>query len=192
MPDVPIDVVIAAFTTEDGAKKALHELDEAHKQGLISIKDAAVLTRDANNKLHIMETADKSWGRGAMMGGVGGAVVGLIAGPIGWAALGGAAIGGLAARLRDGGFPDQRLRQIGESLKPGSSGLVAIVEETWVIKVQDQLKQLAADVITEEIGADLARQLDQEAARMKAQQPQAVPPSAPASETTDSSETKAA
>jgi uncharacterized membrane protein len=192
MPDVPVDVVIAAFPTEDGAKTALQELDEAHKQGLISIKDAAVLRRDADNKLHVMETADKSWGRGAMIGGVGGAVVGLIAGPVGWAALGGAAIGGLAAKLRDGGFPDQRLREIGESLKPGSSGLVAIVEETWVIKVQDQLKQMAGDVITEEIGADLAMQLDQEAARMKAQQPQVVPPQQPDSDTTDNQQTRAA
>ena len=191
MPNVPVDVVIAAFATEDGAKTALHELDEAHKQGIIAIKDAAVLNRDANNKLHIMETSDKSWGRGAMIGGVGGAVVGILAGPVGWEALGGAAIGGLAARLRDGGFPDQRLRQIGDSLKPGSSALIAVVEETWVRQVQESLQKLAGDVITEEIGADLAMQLDQEAARMKAQQPQAVPPQ-PGSDTTDSQETRAA
>src|SRR5262245_39682856 len=91
----PIQVIVAAFPTEQGAKEALHDLDEAKKQGVIGIKDAAVLMRDQDQKLHITETADKGFGRGAAIGGVAGAAVGILAGPIGWAALGGAAVGGL-------------------------------------------------------------------------------------------------
>ena len=159
----PIEVIVAAFPTETGAKDALHDLDKAKKEGLISVKDAAVLSRDASQKLHIAETADKGLGRGAMIGGVAGAAVGLLAGPIGWAALGGAAVGGLAAKLRDGGFPDQRLRQIGEGVRPGSSALVAVIEHVWLEDVERMLEEKGADLATEAVAADIAAQLDQQA-----------------------------
>jgi uncharacterized membrane protein len=167
--DVPVDVLVAAYTTEQGAKDALHDLDEAKKANIIRIRDAAILMRDANNKLHITETADKGFGRGAVLGGVGGAVVGLIAGPVGWATVGGAAIGGLAARLRDGGFKDERLRQLGERLTPGSSALIAVIEHEWVKQVEDMLREEAETLVTETLEAAIAMQLEQQNEQQQAQ-----------------------
>jgi uncharacterized membrane protein len=163
MMEAPVDLIVAAFPTEQGGKEALHELDEAKKQGVISIRDAAVLTRDENQKLHISDEADKGVGHGALIGGVAGAAVGLLAGPIGWAALGGAAIGGLAGRLREHGFPHQTLKQIGDGLQPGSSAVVAVIEETWVTDVERMLAERGANVATEAVAADIAAQLDREA-----------------------------
>jgi uncharacterized membrane protein len=163
--ETPVSVVVAAFTDEKGASDALHELDDAKKQGVINIKDAAVLRRDEQSKLHIAETADKGMGRGAIIGGVAGAAVGILAGPIGWATLGGAAVGGLAAKLRDGGFPDDRLRRIGDGLTPGSSALVAVIEHTWVQEVERRLEAKGADIATEAVAADVAMQLDEQAQR---------------------------
>jgi uncharacterized membrane protein len=167
MPDVPVDVVVAAFTDEQGAENALHELRTAHSGGLISIKDAAVLRRSMDNKLHITDTTDKGAGRGAILGGVAGAVVGLVAGPIGWMTLGGAAVGGLAAKLRDGGFKDSRLREVGDSLQPGSSAIIAVVEEQWVREVENMIRDEAADIATEAISADVADQLEMEGERLQ-------------------------
>ena len=161
--DAPVDVIIAAFPNEQGGKEALHELDEAKKRGVIGIKDAAVLTRDEHQKLHISDSADKGVGRGALIGGVAGAAVGLLAGPIGWAALGGAAVGGLAGKLREHGFPHQRLKQMGDGLQPGSSAIVAVIEETWVTDVERMLVERGADLTTEAVAADIAAQLDREA-----------------------------
>lgn len=161
MADVPVELVVAAFTDEDGASKALKQLKEAQKDRLVGIRDAAVLRRDEHNKLHISETGDMRGGKGAVIGGVIGAAVGLIAGP---AALvtgaAGAAIGGLAAKLRDSGFPDERLREIGESLKPGTSALVAVIEHTWVAQVEQDLREFGAQVLTEAVKADIAEQLE--------------------------------
>jgi uncharacterized membrane protein len=167
MADVPIDVVVAAFTEEDGADDALKELRNAHGEGLINIKDAAVLRRDMENKLHITDTTDKGLGRGAILGGIAGAVVGVVAGPIGWMTLGGAAVGGLAAKLRDGGFKDSRLRQVGDSLQPGSSAIIAVVEEQWVREVERMIRDEAAEIATEEISADVADQLEMEGERLQ-------------------------
>jgi uncharacterized membrane protein len=168
--EAPIDVVVAAFPTADGAKETLRELDQANKDGLIRVKDAAVLRKDDRSQLHISETTDKGLGRGAMIGGVAGAAVGLLAGPIGWGLLGGAAIGGLAAKLRDGGFPDQRLRQVGEGLRPDSSALVAVIEHTWVRDVERMMMERGGDLATEQVASQIAAQLDADAEQAQQQQ----------------------
>jgi uncharacterized membrane protein len=128
--EIPIQVVVAAFREEWAADEELEQLRATQRQGLIKIDDAAVLRRDAKNKLHIKETADMGGGKGAAVGGVTGAVVGLLAGPVGWGLGLGALVGGLAAKLRDTGFPDERLRKLGQGLRPGTSALVAVVEHT--------------------------------------------------------------
>ena len=159
MSDVPVQVVVAAFKDENTASEALKALKQARNEGLIKIVDAAVLRKDENGKLHIKETADMGGGKGAVIGGVLGGVVGVLAGPIGWAALGGAVIGGLAAKLKDGGFKDERLKKLGEGLGPGNSAIVAVVELTWVKQVEKAMADAGAQAVTEELSADIAKQL---------------------------------
>jgi uncharacterized membrane protein len=162
MNDEPIHVVVAAFATSVGASNMLKTLEAARAVGLETIEDAAVLTRDTHGKLHVEEPGDWSGGRGAAVGGVIGAALGLLAGPVGWAAGLGAVIGGLSAKLHDSGFSDARLRTLGESLKPGTSALVAVVDQRWVPALEQQLGEAGAVILTEEIGADIARQLEAE------------------------------
>jgi uncharacterized membrane protein len=159
MSDVPVQVVVAAFKDEKSASEALKALKQARNEGLIKIVDAAVLRKDEKGKLHIKETADMGGGKGAVIGGVLGGVVGILAGPIGWAAVGGAVIGGLAAKLHDGGFSDARLKQIGESLKPGSSAIIAVIDHVWVAEVERQMQKAGADYVTASLSADIAKQL---------------------------------
>jgi len=164
-PESPVDVIVASYNDEQGASNALKDLKAAQEGWTVNLKDAAVLKRDSNNKLNITESADKGFGRGAMIGGVAGAAVGVIAGPIGWATLGGAAVGGLAAKLRDGGFRDERLRTIGESVQSGHSALVVVVEDASVKNAEHILEEKAAEIVTNQVAADVAMQLDAEAAR---------------------------
>ena len=161
MSDNPMQLIVAAFQDEGTAKAALKELKQAQKDKVIKIENAAVLRRDAKGKLHIKETHDMGGGKGAALGGVGGAAIGLIAGTaLAGPAIFGALIGGLVAKLRDSGFSDKRLESLGESLKPGSSAIVAVVEHTWVAKVEEALAEAEADVMTAEIQADIAAQLE--------------------------------
>jgi uncharacterized membrane protein len=161
MSDVPIQLIVAAFKDPNGASQALQALKQAKKEHWIAIKDAAVLTKDAQGKLHIKETKDMGGGKGAVIGGVIGGALGVLAGPIGWAALGGAAIGGLAAKLSDGGFNDARLKKLGEGLTPNSSAIVAVIEHTWVAEVERAMAEAGADVVTESLSADIAAQLSE-------------------------------
>ncbi|MGD8399156.1 MAG: DUF1269 domain-containing protein [Anaerolineae bacterium] len=161
MSEVPVQLIVAAFQDQNAAKEALKDLRVASLEGLIRIENAAVLVKTEKGKLRIKETHDMGGGKGAALGGVGGAAVGLIAGSALAAPVAvGALIGGLLAKLRDSGFSNRRLEMLGESLQPGSSAIVAVVEHTWVARVEEALADLAADVMTAEIGADIAGQLE--------------------------------
>jgi uncharacterized membrane protein len=100
-------------------------------------------------------------GKGAALGGVAGAAIGLIAGPLLLVpAAVVAVVGGLAAKLRDSGFSDERLKALGENLKPGSSAIVAVVEHKWVAEVEKAMAEAGADAVTAALGADIAEQLE--------------------------------
>jgi uncharacterized membrane protein len=154
----PLQAVVAAFPNMDGASNALKELRGVDKD-LIGVKEAAVLVRNMDGKLEIKESHHV--GRGAVLGGLAGAVVGLVTGPIGWVTVGGAAVGALAARLRDSGFPDARLKEIGEALTPGTSALVAIIEHRWVDELEKQLRAAGVKYAVEAIKGDVAAQLEE-------------------------------
>jgi uncharacterized membrane protein len=161
MSDVPVELVVAAFTDEQGATRALEQLKQAKKEGLVGIRDAAVLTRDANNTLHITETGDMSGRKGAGVGALIGGAIGLLFPPavLGSAVIG-AGIGGLGAKLRDAGFPDDQLKAIGSSLKPSTSAIVAVIEHTWVEEVERDLAAQGARTLRQAIQEDIARQLE--------------------------------
>ncbi|MFC2038139.1 hypothetical protein ACFLYD_09350 [Chloroflexota bacterium] len=45
-------------------------------------------------------------------------------------------------------------------MQPGTSAIVAVVEHTWVARVEEAMAEVEADVITAEIQADIAAQLE--------------------------------
>lgn len=161
MSEAPVQLIVAAFKDEKAADGALKELKQAKKENLIGITNAAVLRKDQNGKLHIKETADMKGGTGAALGGVTGAAIGLLAGPaLLVPAAVGALVGGLAAKLRDSGFSDERLKMVGEGLSPGSSAIVAVVEHKWVEQVEQEMEERGADLFAATLSADIANQLE--------------------------------
>src|SRR5947207_11270670 len=140
MSSNPVQVFIAAYQSERGADAALKDFRAMDREGSIELIDAAVAVHTADGKVKIEETADpsgKTWGkRGAIAGGV----VGLIFPPsiIAGALVGGAG-GGIWGKLRDKGFKDEDLEQIGDSLPPGSSAIIAIAEDRVIQRLQEGL-----------------------------------------------------
>jgi len=163
MSDVPVQLIVAAFNDEKTANAALKELKAAQRQKTIRIENAAVLRKDEKGKLHIKETGDMGGGKGAAFGGVAGAAIGIIAGPALVVPVAvGALVGGLVAKFRDSGFSDERLKKLGEGLKPGSSAILAVVEHRWVEDVEKAMAEAGADLFTESLQADIAEQLESE------------------------------
>jgi uncharacterized membrane protein len=159
----PAMLIMASFKDEEVAEKAFFDLKMDKRGRLIVFKDAAIVNRDEEDKLHIKETADMSGGKGVLFGGVIGALVGMIAGPIG-AAIGGAAgavVGGITAKKIDSGIPGERLTEIGAALQPGSSVILAVVEQKWFEPVQSHLEEAGGNVISETLNEDFFKQVEE-------------------------------
>ena len=162
MGNEPAMLILASFEDEKVAEKAMLDLKMDKRGRLIEFKDAAIVNRDEENKIHIKETGDLSGGRGALYGGAIGALVGLIAGPIG-ATIGGAAgvvVGGITAKKFDAGIPDERLTEIGAALQPGSSVILAVVEQRWFEPVQMRLQEAGGDVLSETLNEEFIEQFE--------------------------------
>jgi uncharacterized membrane protein len=158
-------VVAATFADEAAATRGLATIAGALLGG--GLKQGAVVHKQADGKIKFVETKDLSASQGAKVGGLAGAVLGIIAGPIGVIGGGavGAGIGGLASKLRDSGFPDSQLKGLGEDLTPGQGAIVALVEDADVDKVKKLLDVVEAQrVVTNDVSVDLADVLDAEAA----------------------------
>lgn len=157
MNDNPIQVVVAAFPNPEGAGQVMADLKAGKKEGLIGILDAAVVVKDAEGKLKITDSKRRSR-KGFVTGGLIGGALGLLAGPVGWLAVGGGALGALAGKVA--GSPLKALMEdIGASLTPNSSAIVAAIEHTWVGQVEAALAAEGARVAHEAIKADIAEQL---------------------------------
>jgi hypothetical protein len=49
---------------------------------------------------------------------------------------------------------------VGESLQPGTSAIVAVIEHKWVAELEKAMEEAGADVLTEAIAVDVAQQLE--------------------------------
>ena len=163
-PQAPVELLVAAWPDASAAGEALEALEEAKKEHLVGIVQAATVVVDADGKLRIKDTKDMGPRKGAVVGGLLGAGLGLITGGVGWLLLGGGAVGALAAKARDGGLSDTRLRELGERMTPNSSAIVAVVELTWVADVEREFAAIGAAVVREAIEEDLVAQLNEGAA----------------------------
>jgi uncharacterized membrane protein len=137
MSNSTMEVFAATYGTEEGAASALKDFQAAERAGSIDLIDAAVIVHSAEDKVTFEETADPSGRKMAKRGAIAGGIVGLIFPPsiIASAIVGGAA-GGVWGKMRDKGFKDEDLKEIGDSLPPGSSAIIAIAEDRMIEQLE--------------------------------------------------------
>jgi uncharacterized membrane protein len=145
MAENSTELVVLLFDDVGKADKALAEVKGLANYKSLKIVDAAVLTRDGEGKVTLKETNDFSGKKGAAVGAVGGALVALLAGPVGWVAGAavGAGIGGVGAHLGDRGLPNQALEELKTQLGPNSSMLIVQVEYEWAGTLKDSFETKA-------------------------------------------------
>jgi uncharacterized membrane protein len=129
-------VLVATYPDEDMARYDYQKVKEAHGAGLVGSYDAAIITKDAQGKIH--ENKDETATRhGAWWGIAAGAAVGVIFPPsvLGTAALGGV-IGGVSGHLAKG-MSRSDAKELGDFIDPGEAGLVVVGEN----KIQEAIKK---------------------------------------------------
>jgi len=137
----PVEVFIAAYNDEGSAAKALKDFKAMNLEGSIDLIDAVVVVHDSEGKVSFEETADPSGKKLAKRGAIAGGLVGLIFPPsIIAAGLVGGTAGGIWGKVRDKGFKDEDLKEVGENLPPGSSAIVAIAQDKVVERLERGLE----------------------------------------------------
>jgi uncharacterized membrane protein len=157
----PVGFLVAVFQGEQSAQNALETLKDSKEKS--SIQEAAVLRKDSQGAISINEPKDWGMGRGAALGGVIGALAGLVIGPGAvLTSAAGAAVGGLAAKMYDTGFDNQDLKALTESLEPGTSALLLAAEGQEMTGLREQLQQAGAQVVTDALKPEVAEQMSTE------------------------------
>lgn len=126
---------VASYSDAVSAKQDFEALKDAEGHDL-QIDAAAVMSRDADGKVDVLEKGDGTVGAGAVMGGGAGLVVGLFAPPLLAATAIGAGIGALVGHLTKKHDEKKLGVDLEEYLPPNSSAVVVVIDDKYVDRVQ--------------------------------------------------------
>ena len=118
-------LIVLTFDDTEQAGAALEALKKASSSGHLKIDDAAVIVKDETGKIDIKNQLDTGTKWGAVGGGLIGLILASVFFPLAGLAIG--AIGGaLVGKSLNLGVDQKFVKDVTESLKPGSSALFVI------------------------------------------------------------------
>jgi uncharacterized membrane protein len=141
------NVVVVRFTEPSKAYEALSVLKECDAAGRIGLESAAIVERTADGTLQTPDGADNVGPVGAASGSLVGMLIGVLGGPVG------ALLGWGAGAMMGGAFDvdraitsDEALTTLGQAIPPGSTAVIASVEEPAVEVIDGEMKKLDGEV----------------------------------------------
>lgn len=168
-------ILVAQFADMDTAKEAYFALLDAEMKRAIDIDGVLVVNADYQGKIHIQKMTDHTTRNGFLWGVVGGAVLGIIFPP---SILASAATFGVAGALvgkagniwKRGELADE----LKDVIKPGTSGIVALIQITAVDAVKATIPQ-ATDVKAVPVDDETAAAVKEAAQEASAEAPAEKP-----------------
>lgn len=165
-------IVVATFDDESKTYQAFSEIKRAAAEGKLKINGLTVMHRNLDGQFVVKDAAIKNYG-GSITGGIIGAFVGMLAGPIG--VLLGWGAGALLGGVRDAReiMEDQSLFQtLSSDMSVGTTALVGEVENEKDNAIDQVVRKLNGDLMrrpTEDVEADIrAMQQAEDSARQEA------------------------
>src|SRR5215203_357115 len=146
MSDNPMFLYVGEYESVDDAKADLDALKELHHEHVVGTYDAAVVTKNEEGKVKIVDKIEKPTQHGGWAGLAVGAAIGLIFPPsILVSGLAGAGAGALIGHLR-GGMSNSDLKEIGEMLDESEAALIVIGEETIERGLDETIKHAKKEI----------------------------------------------
>ncbi|MBB4894719.1 putative membrane protein [Streptomyces olivoverticillatus] len=155
------------FLNVSGAHKghrALDALRQAHAEGTVSLREGAVISRDAEGALDFPDAVDNTGtGHAFAMGGLLGGLLGILGGPLG--VMIGFGAGGLIGGMheaREATASNAALEMLAAEVPPGSTVLMAEVREEdpaavdRVLEHYGEVRRYPAERVREEVEAAIA------------------------------------
>ena len=119
-------LVAITFAGEADALAALGSIRSLEREGQIGLEDTAVVSKDAEGKVHVKNEVSSGTETGAVVGAVLGGLLWAVF-PVG-ALVGGAVIGGLIGRAAAPGIDGGFVKEVEAALTPGGSALFLLVK----------------------------------------------------------------
>ena len=141
------NVVVVRFTEPSKAYQALSVLKECDASGRIGLESGAVVERTAAGELRMPERADNVGLVGTASGSLIGMLVGLLGGPLG--VLLGWGTGAVAGSVYDLSRAEKSYEALGvlaKAIPPGSTAVVADVDESAVEVIDGEMTKLDGEV----------------------------------------------
>jgi uncharacterized membrane protein len=158
MSDNPVFLYVDEYETVDAAKADLEELKQLHQEHVVGTYDAAILTKNEEGKVEIVDKIEKPTQHGGWAGLAVGAAIGLIFPPsVLVSGLVGAGAGALIGHLR-GGMSNSDLKEVGEALDESEAALIVVAESTIERAVEEATRR-AKKAMKKEVRAD-AREME--------------------------------
>jgi uncharacterized membrane protein len=141
MSDTPMFLYAGDYESVDDAKADLKALKELHREHLVGTFDAAVITKNEDGEVKIVDKTEKPTQHGGWAGLAVGAALGVIFPPsILVSGLVGAGAGALIGHLH-GGMSRSDLKEIGEMLDESEAALIVVGEATIERAVEEQTRR---------------------------------------------------
>src|SRR5215211_1742481 len=153
MSDNQMFLYAGEYDSVEDAKADLEALKELHREKFVGTYDAAVVTKNEEGKVEVVDKTEKPTQHGGWAGLAVGAAIGLIFPPsVLVGGLLGAGTGALIGHLR-GGMSNSDLKEVGEMLDESEAALIVIGEET-IERGVDEATRRAKKQMKKEVRAD--------------------------------------
>jgi uncharacterized membrane protein len=119
------DIVAITFADPDTATRALGSIRALERDGGVALEDTAVVTKDADGKVHVKNEMSSGTETGAAVGAVLGSLLFMVF-PVG--IIGGAIVGGLVGRAAAPGIDGDFVKQVEADLPAGGSALFVLTK----------------------------------------------------------------
>lgn len=119
-------ILVITFEDEEQAPRVLQSLKGLEHERLLNLKDAAVIVKDVEGKVHIKNMVESGVKVGAVTGGALGLLIGGLLFPVAGILMG-LAGGALIGKTLETGVDKKFIKEVRDSLTPGSSAILFIV-----------------------------------------------------------------
>jgi uncharacterized membrane protein len=146
-------LVVIEYDDQFKAEEVRLALMKMQKEHLIDLEDAVVAVKDQQGKVRLHQAVNLT-AAGAVSGSFWGTLIGLIfLNPLLGLAVG-ATAGAVSGALTDVGINDDFMKELAETMKPGSSTLFVLVRKATPDKVLDELRGTGGRILRTSLSHD--------------------------------------
>ena len=140
------NLIVIVYPDERQAEQVRLDFIKMGKEYLLSLEDAVIAVKKPDGKVKLLQMYNLGLA-GAISGALWGTLIGLLfMMPIFGLVVGGAT-GAVAGALSDAGINDKFMKQLAETLTPGSSALFVLVDSDITDKVMNELQGTGGKII---------------------------------------------